>query len=172
MNKTLSAFKICIQWSTLTLAAIAAPWAQANMPASGACAFLMTLPVPYGASVNTMGETGYNLIGKITLSSASAGVFSGRIVNPVFQTNNSPYIRATDIIDLDRFQVQIVPMSPPNGFLGGYKMTATGKVNGNSVSLEWTAVPNSSGKSLLIISSGTGTPQNPGLGPGSGVCQF
>lgn len=154
------------------LAFFIAPIATAGMPSSGSCAFLMTLPVPYGASVTSFGETGYNMIGKITIINATTGVFSGRIVNPVFQTNSSPYILAKNIIDIENFAVSIMEMSPGNGFTGGYKMTASGRINGAPVDIEWTAVPNTNGKSILMISSGTGTPNDPKLGPASGVCQF
>jgi hypothetical protein len=158
-------------WLVL-LALAVAPSAWAGMPSSGSCAFLMTLPVPYGATVTSLGETGYNMIGKITFLSATTGTFSGRIVNPVFQSDNSPYILAKNIIDLENFSVSIEAMTPGNGFTGGYKLTATGRLNGNSISLEWTGVPNTNGKSILMISSGAGTASDPKLGPGSGVCQF
>jgi len=149
----------------------AAP-ALASMPSSGSCAFLMTLPVPYGASVSVMGETGYNIIGKFNFNSATSGTFSGRIVNPIFQTNNSPYILSKNIIDLNNFAVTITAMTSANGFVGGYKMTAKGPVNGTTIELEFTGVPNGNGKSILMISTGAGTPNDANLGPGSGVCQF
>ncbi len=157
---------------TAALAASSVHSAIAAMPSSGSCAFLMTLPVPYGASVTSMGETGYNMIGRITFSSATTGTFSGRIINPVFQTNSSPYILAKNIIDLENFSMTVEAMTPGNGFSGGYKMTATGRVNNATAALEWTAVPNNNGKSILMISSGAGTASDPKLGPGSGVCQF
>jgi hypothetical protein len=156
----------------VVLAFFSSSAAMAGMPSSGSCAFLMTLPVPYGATVTSFGETGYNVIGKITFNSATTGSFSGRIVNPIFQTDSSPYILAKNIIDLENFAVAIETMTPGNGFTGGYKMTASGRINGAPVDIEWTAVPNNNGKSILMISSGAGTPNNPKLGPGSGVCQF
>jgi hypothetical protein len=146
--------------------------AMASMPSSGSCAFLMTLPVPYGASVTVVGETGYNIIGKFNFNSATSGTFSGRIVNPIFQTNNSPYILSKNIIDLNNFAVTISAMTPPNGFTGGYKIIAKGPVNGATIEIEFTAVPNGNGKSILMISTGAGTPNDAKLGPGSGVCQF
>lgn len=163
---------------TLKSAVVAILWCSAltthaGMPTSGSCAFMMTLPVPYGATVTSFGGlTGYNLLGRMTFTSATTGSFSGRIVNPTFQTNNSPYISAGGIIDLESFPMSIEPLSAGNGFTGGYKMTATGRVGGNAVFLEWTAVPNNNGKSILMVSSGVGTASDPRLGPGSGVCQF
>jgi hypothetical protein len=146
--------------------------AHAGMPSSGSCAFLMTLPVPYGASATAMGETGFNFIGKITFTSATTGAFSGRVINPTYQANNSPYILAKNILDFENIPMTIEAMNASNGFTGGYKMVASSKLNGRSIYLEWTAVPNNNGKSILLVSSGVGTPDNPGVGPGSGVCQF
>ena len=102
--------------------------AASSIPTSGTCALLMTLPIPYGFNVaaNTTGgvtgvyQTGYNLIGQVTFTSATSGKFSGRIVNPTFNSANSPYIAndGVGVIDLNDFNVVISPMSNSNGFSG------------------------------------------------------
>jgi len=159
--------------ATLLYLGLVVPPVFAGMPSSGSCALMMTLPVPYGSTVTSFGgETGYNIIGKITLTSPATGSFSGRIVNPTFQTNNSPYIASKGIIDIEAWPLIIETMGPGSGFSGGYKLTITGRVSGAPVVLELTGVPTSNGKSLLLISSGVGTPSDPRTGPGSGVCQF
>lgn len=146
-------------------------YTQPSMPNSGSCAFLLTLPVPYGSNlVNT--PTGYNFIGRLTFTSATTGSFSGRGVNPTYQLTDSPYISSQSIMDFENLPVNIEALNSSNGFTGGYKIAISGRVNGRNVYLEFTGVPSNNGKSILLISSGIGTPSNPGIGPGSAVCQF
>lgn len=141
------------------------------MPTSGSCALMLTLPVPYGASTS-LGETGFNFIGNLKFTSATTGTLSGRGVNPTYQKNNSPYILAENIMDFENAPVTIEAMNSSTGFTGGYKITVNGRWNNRSLFMELSAMPSNNGKSLLLISSGAGTPDSPGVGPASGVCQF
>lgn len=143
-----------------------------GMPSSGSCALLLTLPVPYGASANLVNETGYNLIGQVNFTSATAGTFAGRIVNPTFQQNNSPYISSGSTIDFSNWTVATAPMTTGQGFSGGYLMTLSGTVGNQQAAIELTAVPTNNGKTIMLISSGVGTPNSPGIGPASGICQL
>ena len=153
-----------------------------SIPTSGTCALLMTLPIPYGFNVaantdsnNVRGafQTGYNLIGQITFTSATSGKFSGRIVNPTFNSGNSPYIANDGVgtIDLNDFNVVISPMNSTNGFSGGYLFSFSGTLQGNSIGMTFTGVSANSGKTIMLVSTGSGQLSNPGVGPGSGLCQ-
>jgi hypothetical protein len=152
------------------------------MPASGSCAMLMSLPVPYGFDVgaNTTNsgvrgvyQTGYNLIGQIVFNNSSSGIFSGRIINPTFNTANSPFIDANGgSLDLNGLLVQITPMNSTSGFAGGYTFAFSGQHQNRPVAFDLTGVPSNGGKTILMVSSGAGTSNNPGIGPGSGICQL
>jgi hypothetical protein len=152
-----------------------------SIPTSGSCALLMTMPIPYGLNVanNTSGgvtgvyQTGYNLIGQVTFTSATSGKFSGRIVNPTFNSGNSPFIAndGVGVMDLNDWNVVISPMSNSNGFSGGYVFSFSGTSQGNNVGFTFTGVSANSGKTIMLISSGSGQLNNPGFGPGSGLCQ-
>lgn len=152
------------------------------IPTSGTCALLMTLPVPYGfdiaaniSSNNVRGvyQTGYNLIGQVTFLSDKSGKFSGRIVNPTFNSSNSPFIAddGQGIIDINNFNVTISPMSSSNGFSGGYLFSFSGSIQGKPVGFTLTGVSANNGKTVMLVSTGSGQSGNPGFGPGSGLCQ-
>jgi len=151
------------------------------IPTSGSCALLMTLPVPYGFNVaanissnNVSGvfQTGYNVIGQVTFLSATSGKFSGRIVNPTFTSGNSPFIADEGgVVDLNDFNLSISPMSSPNGFAGGYLFSFSGTVQGKKVGFTLTGVSANNGKTIMLVSTGSGQINNPGFGPGSGLCQ-
>lgn len=155
-----------------SLGLISVSQAQVPMPSSGSCALLLTLPVPYGANVTSFGETGYNMIGRILFTSATTGSLSGRIVNPTYQQNNSPYILSKNIFDFENIPLTVEMMTSANGFVGGYKITGNSRLNGRNFFIELTAVASNNGKSIVLVSSGAGTTDSPGLGPASGVCQF
>ncbi len=143
----------------------------ASMPTSGSCALLVTLPVPYLRNAN-LGETGYNLLGQLSFTSSTAGTFSGSIVNPTFQTGDSPYISSGSTLYLNNWTVAVSSLTSNNGFVGGYKLTFSGTIGGNAKSFDFYAVPANSGKTILLQSSSEGTAQSPGIGPGSGICQI
>ena len=42
-----------------------------KFPTTGSCAFLITQPVPLGADVTALGETGYNFLGVINFTNAT-----------------------------------------------------------------------------------------------------
>lgn len=154
---------------------------SASIPATGSCALLLTLPVPYGFNVanNTRGsgeqgayQTGYNLIGQINFTSSTAGTFSGRIINPTFNIANSPYIDSNGgVVDLNGFTVSITPMTSNSGFSGGYTLVFTGTMGGSPLIFDLVGVPSNSGKTIVLVSSHPGTRNDPGIGPGQGVCQ-
>jgi hypothetical protein len=144
---------------------------SASIPSSGSCALLMTLPVPLGVTIGTGFETGYNVIGQIQFTSATTGKFSGRVVNPTFNAQNSPYIVAASNVDLNDLTVTIAAMNSANGFQGGYLFTFSGAYKGNAVQFSFTGVPANNGKTILFASSSGGTQNSPGIGPGSGLCQ-
>ncbi len=155
-------------WMTRSVAS-----SSSSLPTSGSCAFLMTSAIPYGANIGGGGyQTGYNGIGLITFSSATSGTLSLRIINPTFHTNDSPFIDTNGgIVDLNNFQMTITPMTANTGFVGGYTFTFTGTRNGTPLSFEFTGVPSNSGKTIVFVSTTTGTALNPSTGPASGVCQ-
>lgn len=148
---------------------------SASIPSSGTCALLLTLPVPYGFNVSgNQGsyQTGYNLVGQINFTSSTAGTFAGRIINPTFNTGNSPYIDASGgTVDLNGFTVAITTMSSNSGFTGGYTLTFSGTAGGSPLVFDLVGVPSNSGKTIVLVSSHAGTINNPGIGPGQGVCQ-
>ena len=146
--------------------------AQANsMPSSGTCALLVTMPVPY-LSTTALGETGYNLIGVLSFTSASTGIFNGSVVNPTYSTNSSPYISPGSTIYVKNFSVNVTTLNATNGFVGGYKLNFSGTINNtNAASFEFIGVPTNNGKTILLQASSEGSPNNSGFGPGSGVCQ-
>jgi len=153
---------------------------SSSIPSSGTCAMLMTLPVPYGFNVSTNTrngvqgayQTGYNLIGRIAFSSSSSGSFSGQIINPTFNTSNSPYIESSNgVINLQNFSLSITPMTNSNGFSGGYIFTFTGTLNSSPLVFRLVGVPSNSGNTIVMVSEDVGTANSPGIGPGSGVCQ-
>jgi hypothetical protein len=142
------------------------------IPTGGTCALLLTLPVPYGVTVSSY-QTGYNFIGQITFLSATTAKFSGRGVNPTFNKDDSPYIAAdgVGILDLNDWNVTITPMTSTNGFGGGYLLNFSGSALGGQKNFSLTGVPANNGKTIMLVSTGNGTASNPGLGPGSGLCQ-
>jgi hypothetical protein len=142
-----------------------------SMPTSGSCALLVTLPVPYLSTAN-LGATGYNLLGQLSFTSATAGTFNGSIVNPTFQTGNSPYISSGSTLFLNNWTVAVSALTSNNGFVGGYKLTFSGTISNTATSFDFYAVPANSGKTILLQSSSVGTAQSPGIGPGSGICQI
>ena len=142
-----------------------------KFPTTGSCAFLITQPVPLGADVTALGETGYNFLGVINFTNATTGTLSGYIVNPIYQTTNSPTLGNSGRIT--NANVKIAPMTINNGFVGGYvlSVTGTGVMNGvnKAISFVINAVPAAGGNVLLLQFAGApGT----GPGPGSGSCEF
>jgi hypothetical protein len=141
------------------------------IPSSGTCAVLMTLPVPLGVTIGQGITTGYNVIGQIKFSSSTTGKFSGRVVNPTFNTQDSPYITANSHVDLHDLSVTITAMTSNNGFEGGYLFNFSGTASGNNVGFSFVGVPANNGKTIMFTSTGEGTVNDPGLGPASGLCQ-
>lgn len=144
------------------------------IPSSGTCALLMTLPIPYGFNVATNDRpftTGYNVIGQITFLNSSTGKFSGRIVNPSFNTSNSPYITEGGILNLNNFDVNITALNSSSGFSGGYQFNFSGTYQTQQIGFTLTGVPANNGKTIMLVSTGSGQANNPGFGPGSGLCQ-
>ena len=144
------------------------------MPTSGNCALLLTLPVPYGMDVSKSSEdgpgtyqTGYNFIGIMSFTGGNSAKLSGKIINPTFNTKDSPYLASNSTVIINEFLGLISPLSKFNGFEGGYLMTCTGNIKGKSKSLIMTGVPTNSGKTIVVVLSDGTSP-----GPGSGVCQF
>jgi hypothetical protein len=144
------------------------------MPTSGNCALLLTLPVPYGVDVSKSSEdgpgtyrTGYNFIGIMSFTGGNSAKLSGKIINPTFNTKDSPYLASNSTEIINEFLGTISPLSKYNGFEGGYLMTFTGSIQGKSKSLIMTGVPTNSGKTIVVVLSDGTSP-----GPGSGVCQF
>ena len=134
-----------------------------GMPTSGSCAMLLTMPVPYGlTSVDSYAETGYNVLGKLTFTSASEAIFNGSVVNPTYGTTYSPRIHEEDTIYLRNTPVAIQAMTSVNGFEGGYKLVFSVS---NSIRFNVNAIPANNSKTILLQSSG-------GLEPASGVCQL
>jgi hypothetical protein len=66
-------------------------------------------------------------------------------------------------------------MTTSTGFVGGYVLVASGPVyingvaNGKTGQLTINAVPTNGGNTILLQFGGAA---NPGIGAGSGVCQF
>jgi len=151
--------------------------APSLIPSSGSCALLMTLPIPYGFNVanntnrnNVTGvyQTGFNFIGKINFNSSSAGTFSGQGINQTYNSINSPFIDTNNgVMYLNDWTVAIAPMTSANGFVGGYTFTFSGSQGG----FKLVGVPSNGGNTIVFISAGIGTSNNPGVGPGTGVCQ-
>ena len=161
----------CIAFSIFSMSRSSAT-SSSSLPTSGSCAMLLTLPIPYGVSIGPGGyQTGYNIIGLMTFTSATSATASLRIVNPSFQSSDSPYIDQNDIVDLQNLAVTISPMTANNGFVGGYVFTASGTLNGNPVGFQMVGVPSNNGKTIMFVSTTPGTSGSPGLGPFSGVCQ-
>lgn len=166
-----------IAYNVRTSAQTAAP----ALPTSGTCALLMTLPIPYGFDVasnvssnNVRGalQTGYNLIGQLTFLNSTSGKFSGRVVNPTFNSADSPFIAEDGgVTDINDMNVTISPMSSSNGFSGGYLFSFSGSLLGKAVGFTLTGVSANSGKTIMLASTGSGQSNHPGLGPGSGLCQ-
>lgn len=151
-----------------------------SIPSSGNCALLMTLPIPYGFNVaanvrnGVQGnfQTGYNLIGRINFLNSGSGSFSGQVINPTFNTSNSPVIEsAGGVVNLQNMAVTISPMTNSNGFEGGYTFTFSGTLNGSTVGFRLVGVPTNGGNTIVMVSVGSGTLSDPGIGPASGVCQ-
>lgn len=144
------------------------------MPTSGNCALLLNLPIPYGVDVSKSSangpgtyQTGYNFIGIMSFIGGNLAKLSGKIINPVFNINDSPYLSSNSTVIVNEFSGSISPLNKNNGFEGGYLMTFTGSIQGKSKSLVMTGVPTNSGKTIVIVLSDGTSP-----GPGSGVCQF
>ena len=144
--------------------------AIATMPTTGSCAFLITLPVPYGlVDVTSYAETGYNFMGIINFTSSTSGSLSGTFENAIYKTNGGPNLGPTSY--LKDAVVSISPMNENNGFIGGSKFTINGiakKVGfmPQQVQITLNAVATNSGNTILL--QATGSTQT----PGSGVCQF
>jgi hypothetical protein len=102
------------------------------------------------------------LLGKLTFSSATSATFNGVVVNPRYQTNNSPQVTDADNFKLINTPVTIQAMTSANGFEGGYKLTFA--VN-SSNNFYINAVPANNSKTILMQTNG-------GLEPASGVCQL
>jgi hypothetical protein len=140
------------------------------MPTTGSCAFLITLPVPYGlVDVTSYAETGYNFMGIINFTSSSSGILSGTVENAIYKTNDSPDFGPP--VYVKDAVVSISPMTDSNGFIGGSKIIVNGirKKAGTApkqVQFILNAVATNGVNTILLQTSGT-TP-----GPGSGVCQF
>ena len=142
-----------------------------KFPTTGSCAFLITQPVPLGADVTALGETGYNFLGVINFTNATTGTLSGYVVNPIYQTTNSPTLGNPGRIT--NASVKIAPMTINNGFVGGYTLTVLGTFIQNGIivpfSLVLNAVSVNAGNVLLLQMAGAaGTT----TGPGSGSCEF
>jgi hypothetical protein len=154
------------------------------MPTSGNCGFMINLPLPYGIDVSTNNGathgngtfvTGGSIFGTITFTSATAGTFSGSIVNPTFVSNDSPAIYASDNIYFNNGDVTITPMTAANGFVGGYRVSFSGRINGGPNIGGWEAnvIPTNSGKTLLIqLANSNANDPRASVGPGSGICQL
>ncbi len=142
-----------------------------KFPTTGSCAFLITQPVPLGADVTALGETGYNFLGVINFTNATTGTLSGYVVNPIYQTTNSPTLGNSGRIT--NANVKIAPMTINNGFVGGYILTVSGSYFQNGITAPFSFVLNAvsvnAGNVLLLQFAGApGT----GPGPGSGSCEF
>jgi len=135
-----------------------------GMPTSGSCAMLMTMPVPLGWTNLANIRTGFNILGRITFTGANSAIFSGAVVNPRYQSNNSPTVSPSDTVHLNNIPVSITAMTASTGFEGGYKMTFTLN-NSFGTSIDLNAIPANNSKTILLQSSG-------GLEPASGVCQL
>lgn len=148
--------------------------AISTIPSSGTCAYLITLPVPLGITIFPYTGTGYNVMGILTFTSASAGTMSGVVVNVTYKTSNSPSYEHSVIFTNLPFTV--TSMTTSNGFLGGYILSASGTgfktIAPNtpiSANLSFNVASVNSGKTLMMQFTGSGGPEP---GPGSGVCQF
>lgn len=146
--------------------------AISTMPTSGTCAFLVTFPVPYGlANVTSYAETGYNIMGTITFTSATTATVSAIAENAIYKTDGSPVLGPQ--VTLKNAPATIAPMTDANGFAGGSKITTdiTGKKGSQSITatVVWNAVATNGGKTILLqgsrLTNGSGDPF-------SGVCQF
>ncbi len=157
-------------WSAFAI--ISPAHAISTMPTSGTCAFLVTFPVPYGlANVTSYGETGYNLMGTITFTSATTATFNLVAENAIYKTNGSPVLGPS--VTVKNAPATIAPMTDANGFLGGSKITIaiTAKKETQTMTdtVIWNAVATNAGKTILL----QGSRLTNGLGePASGVCQF
>ena len=144
--------------------------AIATMPTTGSCAFLITLPVPYGlVDVTSYAETGYNFMGVINFTSSTSGSLSGTVENAIYKTNDGPGFGPP--VYVKDAVVSISPMNDSNGFIGGSKLTVNGigkKVGYSPKQVQFilNAVATNGGNTLLLQVTGTN------IGPGSGVCQF
>jgi len=143
--------------------------AIASLPSVGTCAFLISLPVPYGlVDVSKYGATGYNFMGTLTFTSATSGQLSGIFENAVYKTNDSPGFGPSALIK--DAAVSIAAMTDLNGFAGGSKLMVSGTATMSGTRQQFTMVMNAvatnNGNTIMLQFSGT-TP-----GPGSGVCQF
>jgi len=144
--------------------------AVATFPTTGSCAFLITLPVPYGlVDVTSYAETGYNFMGIMTFNTSTSGTLSGVFENAVYKTNDSPALGPAAYVK--DAAISIAPMNDSNGFVGGHKLTVSGTGKIGSVTKQFTfilnAVATNNGNTLMLQTSGTTGP-----GPGTGVCQF
>ena len=123
---------------------------------------LLTMPVPYGWTSLNNTETGYNVLGVLSFTSATAATFNGSIINPRYRSDNSPIINSADTIYFRNTPVTIEAMNATTGFVGGYKLTFA---YSNSFSFNVNAIPANNSKTILMQSSG-------GIEPASGVCQL
>jgi hypothetical protein len=66
------------------------------MPSSGSCGFMINLPIPYGFNVGSNGNgtftTGGGIFGTITFISTIVGTFTASVVNPIYDSSESPKI--------------------------------------------------------------------------------
>lgn len=154
-----------------------------SMPTSGTCGFMINLPIPYGVNVaanngsdgNGTFTTGGSILGTLTFTSATTVSFTAAIVNPVYNSSNSPKLYESHNIFINDGTITISQMTSSNGFTGGYYFGFLGHINGGSNIGGWHAnvVPTNSGKTLLIQLANDSDPNNnDGVGPGSGICQF
>ena len=58
-------------------------------------------------------------------------------------------------------------MTSTNGFVGGYTFNFSGSQGG----FQLVGVPSNGGNTIVFISAGIGTSNDPGIGPGTGICQ-
>jgi hypothetical protein len=145
--------------------------AISTIPSSGTCAYLITQPVPLGITTFPFTGTGYNVMGTLTFTSASAGTMSGVFVNVTYKTSDSPSYEHSVIFTNIPFTVS--SMTTSNGFSGGYILSASGNAFKTtapntpiSASLIFNVASVNSGKTLMMQFTGSGP------GAGSGVCQF
>jgi hypothetical protein len=154
-----------------TCLALQSAHAISTMPSSGTCAFLITQPVPLGITTFPFRGTGYNVMGTLAFTSATAGTMSGVVVNVTYTTTDGPSYEHSAIFTNLPFSV--TAMTNANGFSGGYILSASGNAykttapnTALAASFNFNMASVNSGKTLMMQLTGSG------LSAGSGVCQF